>query len=240
MGTNETPPPKPTRPPEPPSTPSPPEPPSPPTPLSRPWNEPGRAAAVPAAPAAPAGPPSRYGLVISKRLLWVHGGAYPLENIVRVHTFVLRPRRGEAFARFVKRGGITLVVLLILAGLMDSSSNSWDESYGSTNGLDGFLGVAMVFVVFLLIYYFGDMASVVFAASHDVLAVETNGRSTALVTGKRKHLNELVHAIADAIDKPDAELRAHVASLAITNYANYHFGDSVNMYGGSGNTGVAR
>ncbi|WP_426364638.1 DUF6232 family protein [Streptomyces sp. E-08] len=227
MGTNETPPPKPTRPPEPPSPPSPP---------SRPWNEPGRGAA---APAAPVGPPSRHGLVISKRLLWVHGGAYPLENIVRVHTFVLRPRRGEALARFLKRGGITLVVLLILSNFADSSSSSWDSS-GSSGDLDGFVGAALVFVVSLLIYYFGDMASVVFAASHDVLAVETNGRSTALVTGKRKHLNELVHAIAEAIDKPDAELHAHVATLAITNYGNYHFGDSVNMYGGSGNTGVAR
>ncbi|MFE7511722.1 DUF6232 family protein [Streptomyces sp. NPDC057540] len=224
MGTNETPPPKPTRPPEPSSPPS------------RPWNEPGRAAAVPAA---PAGPPTRHGLVISKRLLWVHGGAYPLENIVRVHTFVLRPRRGEAFARFLKRGGVTLVVLLILANFSDSSSSSWDSS-GSDSGLDGFLSIAMVFVGFLLIYYFADMASVVFAGSHDVLAVETNGRSTALVTGKRKHLNELVHAIAEAIDKPDAELHAHVASLAITNYGNYHFGDSVNMYGGSGNTGVSK
>ncbi|MGW4849685.1 DUF6232 family protein [Streptomyces sp. NPDC004288] len=224
MGTNETPPPKPTRPPGPPSRPP------------RPWNEPGRSAE---ALAAPVGTPIRHGLVISKRLLWVHGGAYPLENIVRVHTFVLRPRRGEALARFLKRGGVTLVVLLILANFTDSSSSAWDSS-GSDSGLDGFLSIAMVFVVFLLIYYFADMASVVFAGSHDVLAVETNGRSTALVTGKRKHLDDLVHAIAEAIDKPDAELHAHVAALAITNYGNYHFGDSVNMYGGSGNTGVAK
>lgn len=188
----------------------------------------------------PAAPPPRHGLVISKRLLWVHGGAYPLENIVRVYTFVLRPRRGEAFVRFLKRGGATLLLLLILMYFEDSSSSSWD-SYGSSGGdAEGFLEVALFLVAVLMIYFIGDMCAVVFALSHDVLAIETNGRSTALVTGKRAYLNGLVHSIAEAIDKPDAELQAAVGTLAITNYGNYFFGDSVNMYGGSGNTGVAK
>lgn len=188
----------------------------------------------------PAAPPPRHGLVISKRLLWVHGGAYPLENIVRVYTFVLRPRRGEAFVRFLKRGGATLALLMILMFFEDSSSSSWD-SYGSSGGdAEGFLEVALFLVAVLMIYFIGDMCAVVFALSHDVLAIETNGRSTALVTGKRAYLNGLVHSIAEAIDKPDAELQAAVGTLAITNYGNYFFGDSVNMYGGSGNTGVAK
>ncbi|AJF69824.1 DUF6232 family protein [Streptomyces vietnamensis] len=185
----------------------------------------------------PGGP----GLVISKRLLWVHGGAYPLENIVRVYTFVLRPRRGEAVARFLKRGGITIAVLLILMYFADQSSPSSYDSYDSSSSeLGGFFGFAIFFTVALLIYFFGDMASVAFAGSHDVLAIETNGRSTALVTGKREYLNQLVRSIAEAIDKPDAEFRATVGTLAITNYGNYFFGDSVNMYGGSGNTGVVK
>ncbi|MET8504177.1 DUF6232 family protein [Streptomyces sp. NPDC004787] len=188
-------------------------------------------------------PPPGSGLVISKRLLWVHGGAYPLENIVRVYTFVLRPRRGEAFVRFLKRGGITALVLLLLMMFSESSSSgSWDSgSYGSSDSdSEGILRLAVSLAVILLIYFFADMAGVVFASSHDVLAVETNGRSTALVTGRPEYLRGLVHSIAEAIDKPDAEFHATVGTLAVTNYGNYYFGDAVNMYGGSGNTGVAK
>ncbi|MEW1694242.1 MULTISPECIES: DUF6232 family protein [unclassified Streptomyces] len=174
-------------------------------------------------------------MVISKRLLWVHGAAYPLENIVRVYTFRLRPRRGEAFARFLKRGGFTLLLILLLTWIGDSTGG-----YGSSSGIEDFLGFALLVAGCLFVYFIGDMLAVVFAVSHPVLAVETNGRSTALVTGRRDYLNGLVLTIAEAIDRPDAELHATVASLAITNYGNYHFGDSVNIYGGNGHTGVAR
>ncbi|MFD0072974.1 DUF6232 family protein [Streptomyces sp. NPDC127166] len=220
MGTNETPPPKPTRPPTPAS------------PSSRPWNEPERALASQAAAAVP---PPRHGLVISKRILWVHGGAYPLENIVRVYTFVLRPRRGEAFFRFLKRGGATLALFLFLLYVSDSSSSSY-----SSSGAEPFLGIARVLVLAMLIYLFADMVSVVFARSHNALAIETNGRSTALVTGEPEYLNRLVRQVAEAIDKPDAELQASVGTLLVSNYGNYFFGDAVNMYGGSGNTGVVK
>lgn len=230
MDTNETPPPKPTQTDgTPPSKPTqtdgtPPKPTH--TPVPRPAHSPP-----------PPAPPLRNGIVISKRLLWVHGGAYPLENIVRVYTFVLRPRRGEAFARFLKRGGATLALLLILMYFEDSSSSSWYSDGGND---EGFLQVALFLVACLMIYFIGEMCSVVFALPHDVLAIETNGRSTALVTGKRAYLNGLVQSIAEAIDKPDAEFQAAVGTLAITNYGNYFFGDAVNMYGGSGNTGVAK
>ncbi|WP_225798996.1 DUF6232 family protein [Streptomyces sp. NK15101] len=193
----------------------------------------------PTRPPVPAASPPRNGLVISKRLLWVYGAAYPLENIVRVYTFVLRPRRAEAFGRFLKRGGITLAVLLILMNFTDSSSSSYE--YGSDGSdLDDVLSFVLACAALLLAYYFGVMASVVFARSHDVLAVETNGRSTALVTGKREYLDRLVREIAEAIDKPNAEFQASVGTLAVTNYGNYYFGDAVNMYGGSGNTGMVK
>ncbi|MEE1809726.1 DUF6232 family protein [Streptomyces sp. BE133] len=184
------------------------------------------------------GVPPRDGLVISKRLLWVHGAAYPLENIVRVYTFELTPRRGEAFTRFLRRGGFTLLLLFLLMWLSDSSKGSY--GYGSSSDLEGAFQFFLVVVVGMLIYFFAEMAGVVFAASHPVLAVETNGRSTALVTGKREYLNGLVYSIAEAIDRPDAEFHASVTSLAITNYGNYHFGDSVNIYGGIGHTGVSK
>ncbi|WP_406150952.1 DUF6232 family protein [Streptomyces sp. NBC_01012] len=184
--------------------------------------------------AAPRIPPQGT-LVISKRLLWVRGAAYPLENIVRVYTFELTPRRGAAFTRFLKRGGATLIFLLLLTWFSDTSRSS----YGSSDS-DGLADFLLAVGVVVLTYFAGEMASVVFARSHPVLAVETNGRSTALVTGEIGYLNGLVYAIAEAIDLPDAEFHATVTSLSITNYGDYHFGDTANIYGGSGHTGVVK
>lgn len=179
-------------------------------------------------------------LVISKRLLWVRGAAYPLENIVRVYTFELTPRRGAAFARFLKRGGATVLFLLLLMWFSDSPGSSYDSPYGSSSDSDGLARFLLTVGVCVLIYFFIEMASVVFARSHPVLAVETNGRSTALVTGEIGYLNGLVYSIAEAIDLPDAEFHATVTSLSITNYGDYHFGDTANIYGGSGHTGVVK
>ena len=201
-----------------------------------PWSSPYAAPAPSPSPSRPV--PPRDGLVISKRLLWVHGAAYPLENIVRVYTFELTPRRGAAFARFLKRGGITLLLVLLLTWLSNSSSTSY--GYGSSSDLEGVAQFFLVVAAAVLIYFFAEMIGVVFAASHPVLAVETNGRSTALVTGQREYLNGLVYSIAEAIDRPDAEFHASVTLLTITNYGDYHFGDSVNIYGGNGHTGVSK
>ncbi|MBD0707230.1 hypothetical protein BU197_01995 [Streptomyces sp. CBMA291] len=171
-------------------------------------------------------------MVISKRLLWVYGGAYPLENIVRVYTFKLTPRRGEAITRFFKRGGLTLLALVPLSWFLNETGDSSD--------VDDIMQPVLVVLSFLLIGFLGQALAVVFASSPYVLAIETNGWSTALVTGDRHQLDQLVFEIAEAIDQPDAELHASVASLAITNFGDYHFGDSVNIYGGSNHTGVVK
>lgn len=197
---------------------------------------PPRPSAVAGAPG-PSLPPSG-DLVISDRLLWVNRAAYPLENITRVYTFVLTPRRAEAFVRFLKRGGGTVVLILFLLNLADLSGGSSD--FDSSSGDDGVLTFLLVLAVLVLIYFLGEMVSVVFASSHHTLAIETNGQSTALVSGDPRHLDELVVKIAETIDKPNAVLRARVETLSITNYGNYHFGDSVNIYGGSGHTGVLK
>lgn len=200
----------------------------------RPWQDPSR---VPTTPVPQSGT-----LVISKRLLWVNGAAYPLENITRVYTFVLTPRRLEAFLQFLKRGGVTVLALLVLAMLSDltSSGSSWDSGSGSDSGPGGVMQLLLWLAVGLLIYFFGAMISVVFASSHDVLAIETNGQSTALVAGEPQRLKALVGEIAETIDKPDANFQTTIQTLSISNIGNYQFGDSVNIYGGSGHTGVAK
>ncbi|MFJ8661155.1 DUF6232 family protein [Streptomyces sp. NPDC093795] len=181
----------------------------------------------------------RLPLVISKRVLWVNGAAYPLENIVRVYTFVLRPRRAEAVLTFVKRAGLTLLAALgigFFAFLADAFGRG-DEPGGFLSFLYEFSFLA---VAGALIWFVVDMLTVLTASSHDVLAIETNGRSTAMVSGERGYLNSLVEKIAATIDEPDAELTVTVGALTISSPSNYYFGDSVNIYGGSGNTGVAK
>ncbi|MFF7180072.1 DUF6232 family protein [Streptomyces sp. NPDC008121] len=172
-------------------------------------------------------------IVISKRLLWVGGAAYPLQNIARVYTFTLHPRRKEAVVRFVKRVALTLalaLVLTLLGGLATMGSQETAESV---------LTWVWLLAAAALVYSLVEMVTVLTAQSHFVLAVETSGPSTALVTAKDpEHLRRLVHSIAHAIENPETEFQVRVETLTISP-SNYYFGDNVNMYGGTGNVGMA-
>ncbi|MEU9373133.1 DUF6232 family protein [Streptomyces sp. NPDC048255] len=199
----------------------------------------------PVGPPAPQGPPGRalaassggaLDLTVTRRLLWVGGAVYPLQNVARVYTFVLHPRRKEAVLLFLRRTALTILVAMgftlfsAIAGFLSREQASFE----------GFLTFIWLVSVAALIYFLVEMAIVLSASSHFVMAVESNGQSTALVTGHHDHLNHLVYQIAHAIENPDTELRVRVERLTISNPSNYYFGDTVNMYGGSANTGVAR
>ncbi|MGC5342996.1 DUF6232 family protein [Streptomyces sp. DT24] len=179
--------------------------------------------------------PTSLDLTVTKRLLWVGGAVYPLQNVARVYTFVLHPRRAEAVRRFLKRAALTLIVAMaftLFGAIADFLSRE-------DSGFDGFITFTWIAAVGGLIYFFADMLAVVTASSHFVMAVESNGLSTALVTGQPEQLNQLVHRIAHAIENPETELQVRVERLTISNPSNYYFGDAVNMYGGSGNVGMA-
>lgn len=173
-------------------------------------------------------------LQVSKHLLWVGSAAYPLQNIARVYTYTLHPRRKDATIRFLKNGAIILAVaiaLTVIAGVPASLAN---QDTGGTI-------ITTVWLVAAggLIYCFVEMISVLTAQSHYVLAVETSGPSQAVVTSTRPEvLNQLVGQIAHAIEHPDTEFTVTVHTLSISP-KNYYFGDNVNMYGGSGNVGIA-
>lgn len=173
-------------------------------------------------------------LRVSKRLLWVGQAAYPLRNIARVYTFTLHPKRKEAVIRFLTRTGITLAVAIGLS-IIGSVTFLASESTGS--GLLTFVWLASGAA---LIYFLVDMLSVVTAQSHYVLAIETAGPSTAMVTSRNpQHLDQLVGYVAGALENPDTEFQVTVERLTINSPTNYHFGDNVNMYGGNGNVGIA-
>lgn len=199
----------------------------------------------PVGPPAPQGPPGRspaastggpLDLTVTKRLLWVGGAVYPLQNVARVYTFVLHPRRKEAVLLFLRRTALTILVAMgfTLFGAIAGFLSRDQETFG------GFITFIWFVSVAALIYFLVEMSIVLSASSHFVMAVESNGQSTALVTGRAEYLNQLVHQIAYAIENPDTELRVQVERLTISNPSNYYFGDTVNMYGGSGNTGVSR
>ncbi|MFJ4823069.1 DUF6232 family protein [Streptomyces bacillaris] len=198
----------------------------------RPWHNP---AAPPPRPSFPPLLARGVNLRTSKRLLWVGGAAYPLQNITRVYTFLLTPRRGEATALFFKRMGIILSVsfaLVILNGLTGLVSR------GETSL--GIFQIVVLGAITAFIYCTVELGKVLTAESHWVLAVETSGASTALVTSKSpQHLNELVGQVVHWIENPEIEFQVKAETLMI-NPSNYHFGDNVNMYGGSGNVGVAQ
>lgn len=173
-------------------------------------------------------------LLVSKRLLWVGGACYPLGNIARVHTLTIHPRRKEAVVRFFKRSaiiGAVTIALTIIGGALALLGNR------GTGG--GLLTLVYLGAAAAAIYSFVEMTQVLSAQPHFVLAVETAGPSQAVVTSQNPHLlNQLVGQIADAIENPEAEFRVKVESITISP-KNYYFGDNVNMFGGSGNVGMA-
>ncbi|MFD7323578.1 DUF6232 family protein [Streptomyces sp. NPDC059875] len=172
---------------------------------------------------------------VTRRLLWVGRAVYPLQNVARVYTFVLHPRRKEAVLRFLKRSALTLLVAMAFT-LFGGIASFLSREEGTFGGIIQFIWTVSVGG---LIYFLVDMLMVVSASSHFVLAVESNGQSTALVTGRPDHLNQLVDSIAYAIENPETELQVRVERLTISNPSNYYFGDTVNMYGGNGNVGMS-
>jgi hypothetical protein len=178
-------------------------------------------------------------LRVSKRLLWVGGAAYPLQNIARVYTFTLQPRRKEATVRFLKNVAITLAVATTLHVLSSLTSSGSSLGGGGGNEGNGFTPAVWSIAGLALAYFLFQLLTVVGAPSHYVLAVETSGSSTALVTSPNpEHLNHLVGYITHAIDNPESEFQVTVESITISP-KNYYFGDNVNMYGGTGNVGMA-
>ncbi|MFI7503549.1 DUF6232 family protein [Streptomyces sp. NPDC049687] len=164
-------------------------------------------------------------LKVSKRLLWVGEAAYPLHNITRVHTFVLRPKRGEAVNDFLKWAAVALVVYLVAMNFMADDS----------------MAVLLTLLLVATLITLGvRLAKVWTAPNEHVLAVETSSASTALVTlPNPAQLRTLVDYIVNAIEHPEAEFEIRVEKVLV-NPRNYHFGDTVNMYGGLANTGIVK
>ncbi|WP_089105825.1 DUF6232 family protein [Streptomyces hyaluromycini] len=193
------------------------------------------ASGFPDIPPPPATPPQTFrgiDLRVGKRLLWVGGAAYPLENIARVHTYMLMPKRWEATRLFLKRLGIILSVafaLTILGGITGIAS----QDTASTLIVWVWLGSTAALLLCTV-----EWLQVLSATPLYVLAVETSGPPMAVVTSADpRQLDQLVGSLVHAIEHPETEFHVTVDRLMV-NPKNYYFGDNVNMYGGTGNVGV--
>jgi hypothetical protein len=180
-------------------------------------------------------------LRVSKRLLWVGEAYYPLQNIARVYTLTIHPRRKEAVLLFIKRlliiGAVTTLLGLLAAAIDASQSGGFGG--GDSGGSSGLTVFVMLIAGAALIYSLVEMMKVLSASSHFVLAVETSGPSTALVAGPDPdQLRRLAHQIAHTIENREAEFQVRVDTITISP-KHYYFGDNVNMYGGTGNVGMA-
>ncbi|MFJ3665818.1 DUF6232 family protein [Streptomyces sp. NPDC090106] len=192
--------------------------------------------APPAVPPPPPVPPRTHGSVelrVGKHLLWVDGAAYPLANVTRVHTFTLTPRRRDATVTFLKRLAIILSVafaMTILGGI---------TSLASEDAAGGIVTAVWLGALAALVFSAVELISVLTSPDRYVLAVETSGPSMAIVTSADPRvLDQLVGSVVHAIENPETEFLVQVDRLMV-NPRNYYFGDNVNMYGGSGNVGVA-
>ncbi|WP_416484035.1 DUF6232 family protein [Streptomyces sp. CL12] len=168
-------------------------------------------------PPMPSSPPPSEGvdLRVGKRLLWVGEAAYPLHNLVRVYTAEFKPKRWEAFWHFVIGGAIGLLV---------------------AHGMPPLRLVGLVVAVGLFLRFL----KVLSAPSKYVLAIDTSGAASALVTlPDRKELHRLVEAIVEAVENPDKELQVRVDTVQF-NRREYHQGDRVNVYGGLNNVGILK
>ncbi|MEW2273513.1 DUF6232 family protein [Streptomyces griseofuscus] len=213
-------------------------PPAPPAPSAPPTTPPAAAPPMPDVPAPSPHPvPRMLDLRVSKRILWIGRAVYPLANIARVYSFMLRPRRKEAVLRFLRysAGTIAIAMLVMLPSLPALALGGSDGQSGAA----GYVVFVWLLAIGAEIFFLADMIGVLTASPQFVLAVETSGASTALVTSQDpRYLDQLVEQLSYAIEHPDTEFRVTVQSLTVSP-KNYYFGDNVNMYGGNGNTGIS-
>ena len=153
---------------------------------------------------------------VSQRILWVGAEAYPLQNIARAQTIKLVPKRAAAFWRFLME--ITVWTILGVAGIVAINNAQFIE-------VDSEARIAVVVVVSVLVLVSAirpirvRMERTLYA-----LVIETAGTPrTALVTPDGNQVTNLVRAMMNAIDNPQAEFKTLVQ--------NIHAGDKIQQFG---------
>ncbi|RKT19691.1 hypothetical protein BX285_4160 [Streptomyces sp. 1114.5] len=190
----------------------------------------------PPAPGASADGSASIRVAVTNRILWVGQAAYPLANVARVGTTLIVPGRRRALLRLL---GFTLAVIVLayVSSLATRSSSSlYDGGSSSDSGAGPVLGAVITVAVYFLIFTW----PVLRRPDLHVLTVDTAGPPTAVLAWRiPQPAFELQATITRAIENPQAEFQQIVQSISV-DLRQYQFGDSVNIYGGQGNTGVSK
>ncbi|MGW3185630.1 DUF6232 family protein [Kitasatospora sp. NPDC001119] len=205
----------------------PPPPGGPPTPA--PFGPPPPTTPPPAFTSGPAGTPTTTRVAVTNRILWIGQAAYPLANVARVGTSLIVPGRRRALLRLLAFGLVVFLPVLVIAQATDGSSS------GSGSGTLFLVAMILVALYFLIFTW-----PVLRRPDLYVLAVDTAGPPTAVLAWlTAEPAFELQATITRAIENPQAEFQQIVQTISV-DLRQYQFGDSVNIYGGQGNTGVSK
>jgi len=153
---------------------------------------------------------------VGRRILWVGGAAYPLQNIARVRTEKLTPRRGAMLWFFAKATLFCGLVGLAATIALDHVDAPVDE-YRIRRAITAAVTTLVLLNAIRLV---AGLAR----PTRYALVIETSGSPhTVLATNGQSIVEQLVRQIMVAIDNPDAEF-----SIQIT---NYHVGDNIWQFG---------
>ncbi|MFB7125231.1 DUF6232 family protein [Kitasatospora sp. NPDC056273] len=205
----------------------PPPPGGPPTPA--PFGPPPPTTPPPAFASGPSGTPTTTRVAVTNRILWIGQAAYPLANVARVGTSLIVPGRRRALLRLLAFAFIVFVPVFTIAQATGGSSS---DSGSGTLFLVAVILVALYFLIFTW--------PVLRRPDLYVLALDTAGPPTAVLAWlTAEPAFELQATITRAIENPQAEFQQIVQTISV-DLRQYQFGDSVNIYGGQGNTGVSK
>ncbi len=197
------------------------------------------ATGLPAPPPRPGYLPSALSVAVTGRILWVGSAAYPLAMIARISVTRIVPRYGEAIRRFFKFVGIVLLSAfgIVAAIAIGRSLNTYQERQQADSAAGWVVGLSLTLVV---LYFLVDTLPVLVSRPLTAVAVDTAGPPTALVAWKKEQpAYDLARSLTDAIENHQASFQQYVHNH-IVDLRRYEHSDSVNIYGGTGITGISK
>ncbi|MER5885294.1 DUF6232 family protein [Streptomyces sp. NPDC001941] len=200
----------------------------------RPSGPPTRPGVIASTGSAPDEVPNKHQLVVRQHLLWVAGAAFPLNNIARVHTYVLHPRRGAAAGRFFRRLLLTGVVMLVLVFLSEATRSSF-----SSDDTEAWITLAWMGAAGFVIWEAVHLLTVLTAPSRHVLGVDTSGAAAALVSfDDPERLQHLLAELTYALEHPGTEFTARIETLNVDLRYYQGSGNNYQFHSGTGDNSV--
>ncbi|MEU8927235.1 DUF6232 family protein [Kitasatospora sp. NPDC048545] len=173
---------------------------------------------------------------MTKRILWVGEAAYPLATVARASITIIVPDKFGAIGRLFKFAGTVITAAFLLSAVNGAAAGALGGGQQSSDS-----GWPVVLALVAVVLYFVFVTLPVLRQNRlYALTVDTAGPPTALLAWESPGpAYELQAAVARAIENPQIEFQQFVSSI-IVDLRHYQFGDSVNIYGGNGNTGVSK